>query len=131
MRALPLLVLALMVAVAAPVAAEPVTISGLVAYREGLRLPPGAETTVRLIEVAAAGDPGEVVAETTVQDRMAPPIPFVLSYDPDAVDEAGAYALEAVITLGERILFMSPAPQPLKPPDRSQQVSLVVGLVRD
>ena len=130
MRALPLLVLALMVAVAAPVAAEPVTISGLVAYREGLRLPPGAETTVRLIEVAASGDP-EVVAETTVGDRMAPPIPFVLSYDPDAVDEAGAYALEAVITLGERILFTSPAPQPLKPADRSQQVSLVVGLVRD
>lgn len=130
MRALPLLVLALVVAVAAPVAAEPVTISGLVAYREGLRLPPGAETTVRLIEVAASGDP-EVVAETAVRDRMAPPIPFVLSYDPDAVDEAGAYALEAVITLGERILFMSPAPQPLKPPDRSQQVSLVVALVRD
>lgn len=130
MPALPLLVFALVLSVAVPAAAEPVTISGLVAYREGLRLPPGATTTVRLLELAAAGDP-EVIAETTVADRTAPPIPFVLSYDPGQVEDGTDYALDAAITLGERVLFASAAPQPLKTPDRSHQVSLVVGLVRD
>ena len=109
----------------APVVADPVTISGVVAYQEVVRLPAEAVATVRLVE------DGAVIAQARVEEPRAPPIAFELVYDDSEIDADAGYALEAEIALGERTLFRSPAPQPLKSPASSQTVSLIVRLVRE
>lgn len=106
--------------------AEQVTVSGLVAYFEAVPLPEGAVTTIRMLD-----QDGAAVAISQVEDRRVPPIPFELVYDDAGISTDASYALEAEIALGERTLFRSPEPQPLKAPASSQKVSLVVRFVRD
>lgn len=107
--------------------AEPVEVTGMVAYREGMMLPPAAVTTVRLVE---RGDPGRAFAEVSVADRRAPPIPFTLTYDSGLIDPAIAYALDARISVDGRTLFAGDEPQPVADPLTSRKTSIVVRLQR-
>lgn len=126
MRLLPLIVGTIALIAATVVSANPVTLSGRVAYQEVVRLPPEAVTTVRMLD-----QDGMTVAETRIEGTNAPPIPFELVYDDGAVDEGGSYALEAEISVGDRVAFRSPKPQPVRAPATSHTVSLIVRLARD
>ncbi|MDX1541301.1 MAG: YbaY family lipoprotein [Geminicoccaceae bacterium] len=126
MHILPLIAGMLVLTAVSTVFAEPVTISGRVAYQEVVRLPDGAAATIRMLDGS-----GTTVAEASVEDPGPPPIPFELLYDAGEISTGATYVLEAEIALEDRTLFRSPKPQPLKSPATSQQVSLIVRLVRD
>lgn len=98
------LVLASLLAPMAAAAGE-VTISGEVSYRERIALPEGAVLTVRLAEVSLAGTPGAIVAEQAIDPAGQVPIPFELKVDEAALLPQVKYALQARITVGDRLWF--------------------------
>lgn len=70
---------------------ELLTITGTVAYREKIALPPGAVATVKLVDAD-----GEVLAGTAV-DAPGIPVEFALSVDPAFVGDADKLLLWAAL----------------------------------
>ena len=86
--------------------AESGSVSGTVAYRERMTLPPDAEVRVQLSDVSRPDAAATVIAET----RVAPegrqvPLPFELRHDPAKIDPGHSYAVRATIRAGGRLLF--------------------------
>lgn len=79
---------------AAPRTAE---ITGTVAYRERMALPPGAVVAVRLEDQSRADAPAVTIAQTQVSPITQVPVPFTLSYDPSALKPGMSYGLRADI----------------------------------
>ena len=83
------------------------TIEGSVWYRERMLLPPGAEVSITLEDVARADAKSELLAETRFQPQGGPPWTFTLSYDPAKILDKGRYALRARIELNDKLMFTS------------------------
>lgn len=81
------------------------TLEGSVWYRERIALPPQAEITVRLEDVAKQDVAAEQIALTRFSVQGSPPWSFSLTYDPSKLDAKGRYALRARIELDGRLLF--------------------------
>lgn len=92
-----------------PVAAlaETQSMTGTVTYRERIALPPGARITVQLVDVSRADAPATLLGETVIAPTRQVPVPFSLDYDDDQLHPGHSYALQARITLGERLLFIN------------------------
>lgn len=88
------------------------TISGRVIYLERIALPPGAIVTVELRDVSIADAAAKTLASTRFEAEGSPPYPFELSFDADAIDERHTYALKAMISLGDRLLFTTDTHHP-------------------
>ncbi len=73
------------------------TVSGSVAYRERIALPPDAKIIVSLEDVTRSGKSGSFVAQQTIQPSTQVPIPFNLRYIPAAIDRSHRYAITASI----------------------------------
>jgi putative lipoprotein len=81
-------------------------VTGTVAYRERMALPPDAVVRISLVDASRMGAPAPAIAETTVvaAGRQVP-IPFRLRYDPTRIDQSHAYAVRAEIRSGDRAMF--------------------------
>lgn len=90
----------------ASVAAERV-LNGEVIYRERIALPPGALVTVQLADVSLADAPAAIVAEQKITPTGQVPVPFELKFDTSAILEKNTYALQARITVGDRLMFLN------------------------
>jgi putative lipoprotein len=82
-------------------------LSGTVTYREPIALSPDAIVTVELADVSRQDAPAKVLAEQIIGNPGEPPIPFELSYDPDAIVPNHSYAVQARIEWEGRLLFTS------------------------
>jgi len=83
--------------IAAPMpapAAKP-AVHGRASYRERVKMPPGADFSVRLVDLQRADTPDAVVAATTLPDVAGPPYVFDLPYDPTKLRANGRYGLHA------------------------------------
>ena len=81
-------------------------VTGSVAYRERMALPPDAVVHVSLIDASRMDAVAPVIAETTiVAAGKQVPIPYTLRYDRSRIDATHSYAVRAVIRSGERMLF--------------------------
>ncbi len=72
-------------------------ISGTVAYRERIALPPDAKVIVSLDDVTHAGKSGSFVAQQTIQPSTQVPISFNLRYIPAVIDRSHRYVIKASI----------------------------------
>ncbi|MEA1978303.1 MAG: Gmad2 immunoglobulin-like domain-containing protein [Chloroflexota bacterium] len=77
-------------------------VAGTVSYQQMSVLPPDAVLTVQLQDVSNADAPATVIGETIVTEFEFDgiPIPFAVSYDPEAIDTRNTYALSVRITDG-------------------------------
>ena len=66
-------------------AAEEVTITGEVIYRERIALPPNAVLTVELADVSLADAPAAVIAKQKIDPAGQVPIKFEIEVDPAVV----------------------------------------------
>lgn len=74
------------------------SVSGTVAYRERIALPPNAVVTVRLLDVSRADAAATTIAETVIQTNgRQVPIPFTLAYDPSRIEARNRYVVRATI----------------------------------
>lgn len=89
-----------------PAAEEMGRLTGTIAYKEGMALPPDAEIEVRLADVAKQDVAAYPIAETrfTSQGRQVP-LPFELVYARKAIEPDRSYAVRATIRSGGRLLF--------------------------
>ncbi len=85
------------------------TVSGTVTYRQRTALPPGAVTTVQLQDVSLADAPATILGEQQIaMDGKSVPVPYVIAYDPAAIDPRNTYSVAARITdAGGKLLFIS------------------------
>ena len=83
-------------------------VTGTVFYRQRIALPPEAVVTVRLVDVSRADAAAIVLAEKELATQGSQvPIPFELSYDAALVDPGSSYQIEARISHGDELLFIS------------------------
>lgn len=81
------------------------TLEGRVFYRERIALPPNAEISVQLEDVARADAPATVIATTRFGPEGGPPWDFTLAYDPLQRDARGRYVVRARIEVDGRLWF--------------------------
>ena len=110
-------------------AAEEITISGEVSYRERIALPPNAVLTVRLPDVSLADAPETVVAEQKIDPAGQVPIKFELKFDPAVVQPNVSYALQARITVDDRLLFINDERYSVDP-SKPEPAHLVLKMVK-
>jgi len=92
----------------APKGVKPLaTLSGTVTFQEAITLSPDATLTVVLADVSRQDVPAKVLAEQIIANPGAPPIPFKLSYDPDAIVPSHSYAVQARIEWEGRLVFIN------------------------
>lgn len=124
------LLLAMTAAHAGDKTATPATISGTLAYRERIALPPGAEVIVQLLDASRADAPATVVAERRRSVERQVPIPFSLDFDRAAIDARRHYVLSARIVIGERQLFASDRPVPVLTQGRETVAKLLLKMTK-
>ncbi|AMU92019.1 YbaY family lipoprotein [Sphingopyxis macrogoltabida] len=88
---------------------QPFTVSGSIAYRERIALPPTAQIEVRLDDVSLADAPSRTIARQAFgADGQQVPIDFLLRFDRREIDPRHSYAVSARIT-GEdgKLMFIT------------------------
>ena len=85
----------------------PPVVFGTVTYEEQGTLPANARLEVTLVELSRDGGTAETIANTAVDDPSNPPVRFAIAYDPKRIDEERRHAVEAVIRVGDRVLYRS------------------------
>jgi putative lipoprotein len=103
------------------------TVTGTVAYRERVALPPDAALQVQLSDVSRQDAPAIVVAETTITPAgRQVPLPFELHYDPGAIDQKHPYAVRATIRSGDQLLYTTNTAAPVITRGNPTQVPLML-----
>ncbi len=103
----------------APVPTESNFIHGRATYLERIKIPPGADFTVELVDDQRADTPDAVIATTTLEDVAGPPYDFALQYDPAKVRANGRYGLRAVLRgVDGGLLFNTPTRIAVTPGDQ-------------
>ena len=90
------------------------TVAGEVVYRERIALPPDALLVVELADVSLVDAP-IVIAKRRVAPAGNVPIKFEIGFDPKAIQQGRTYALQARITVGERLMFTTDTSHRLDP----------------
>lgn len=80
-------------------------VSGTATYRERLAMPPDALLEVKLVATTADKAEPRPLASIIVRPTGQVPVPFVLSYDSNAVEPETDYAIEAVLLVDGRPIF--------------------------
>ncbi|MBX3581550.1 MAG: YbaY family lipoprotein [Rhizobiaceae bacterium] len=89
------------------VMAEEAEIVGEVSYRERIALPPNAVLSVKLTDVSLADAPAAVIAEQKVEPAGQVPIKFALKFDPAIIQPKMSYAVQARITVDDKLWFIN------------------------
>ena len=101
--------LSLAACAATPPATQMITVTGSIAYRERIALPPGAQIEVRLDDVSLADAPARNLArQSLTADGKQAPFVFALTIDRAALDPRRSYAVSARITRDDgRLMFIT------------------------
>lgn len=102
-------------------------ITGTVAYRQRISLPPEATVNLRLEDVWAVDAPATTVAETTfATEGKQVPLPFQLTYNPAQIQPTHRYNLRATISAQGQMLFTTTTANPVITRGAPSQVDLVL-----
>lgn len=82
---------------------------GTVNYRERIALPPNATVVVQLVDISLADAPAQVIAEDCISGATGSPIRYRLRFDITKIEPRRAYALQARISDGDRLMFINTA----------------------
>lgn len=114
---------------ATSVAAEKL-MHGTVMFRERIALPPEAVLTVALTDVSLADAPSHIIGKTEVASVLGSPIPFSLSFDPEALAPNHRYALQAKISAGDTLWFVNDEQVEIDPRNPTKPAEINVVMVR-
>jgi uncharacterized lipoprotein NlpE involved in copper resistance len=82
--------------------------------------------TVELLDVSKADAPAEVVANTVFLMPGKPPLPFVLKYDANKIQDGHRYAVRAKIMEQTRLMFVSDTTYPVLDDGKQGPVEILV-----
>jgi len=78
-----------------PAMSAPTAIRGRATYLERIKMPPGADLVVQLVDNQLADTPRAVIASVRLVDVAGPPYEFTLPYDATKLRAGGTYGLHA------------------------------------
>jgi uncharacterized lipoprotein YbaY/phosphoglycolate phosphatase-like HAD superfamily hydrolase len=103
------------------------TITGTVAYRQRIALPPDAVVHVRLEDVSKADAPSTLVSDARVPtEGRQVPIPFRLAYDASKIDASHTYHLRASILSGGSVLFTTTQAYPVLTQGAGREAQIIL-----
>ena len=107
------------------------TVSGSVAYRQRIAMPPEAVLTVRVEEVSRADAPAVLLAETREPfgERQVP-IPFSLQVFSASIDPRFSYVVRASISINDELRFTTTRSYPVLTRGASNKVDLLLEMVQ-
>ncbi|TPM39670.1 YbaY family lipoprotein [Mesorhizobium sp. B2-3-4] len=91
------------------------SVRGEVIYRERIALPPSAVLSVELADVSLSDAPARIIGEQKVKPAGQVPISFEIKFDPSVIRPGMTYALQARITVDDRLMFISDVRHQLDP----------------
>jgi putative lipoprotein len=107
------------------------TVSGTVAYRERMALPPDAAIDVRLEDTSLQDTPAKLVGESVFAAAgQQVPISFQVSFNPADINPAHTYQLRANITINGALAFTSTTSYPVITHGAPIQASLMLQKVQ-
>lgn len=83
------------------------TVSGAIFCRQRVALPPGASVHVKLVDISKQDVSAVTIAEQIITGPVQVPVSFELRYDPDKIDPRFTCAVQARISDGDRLLFIT------------------------
>ena len=105
-------------------------VTGTVAYRERIALPPSATIKVQLVDVSRADAPAIVLGEQVIQaNGRQVPFAFEIAYDPAKIEASHSYAVQARIEDGGQLRFISDQHHAVITRDAPNEVDLVLKAV--
>lgn len=105
-------------------AAEQV-LKGEVMYRERIALPPNAVVSVQLADVSLADAPAAIIGEQTVEPAGQVPVKFEIRFDPSVIQSNMSYALQARITVDDKLWFITDTRHEVDPMTDAPQTLMV------
>ncbi|TIQ34428.1 MAG: META domain-containing protein [Mesorhizobium sp.] len=96
-------------------------LTGEVTYRERIALPPDAVLSVELADVSLADAPATIIGQRQIVPAGQVPIKFEISFDPKAIKPGRTYALQARITVDDRLMFVTDTRHQVDPLDGKPQ----------
>lgn len=96
-------------------------LTGEATYRERIALPPDAVLSVELADVSLADAPATIIGQRKIVPAGQVPIKFEIAFDPTAVKPGRTYALQARITVDDRLLFVTDTRHQVDPLDGKPQ----------
>lgn len=128
--AIALMVLMTVISACAPLETPAARITGSVAYRERIALPPSAVVKVQLVDVSRADAPAVVLGEQLIRaEGRQVPFAFEISYDPKRIEERFTYAVQARIEVDGRLRFINDQRYPVLTRGAGDRVDLLLRAV--
>lgn len=84
------------------------SVKGSVTYRQRIALPSGSVIEVKLVDISRQGTAAITIGEqriVTISQQV--PIPFEIKYNPAEIKQDHSYAVQASITVGGRLRWMT------------------------
>ena len=102
-------------------------VTGTVAYRERIALPPNASIEVKVQDVSRQDAPAKTVAESVfAAEGKQVPIPFQLSYNPADINMAHTYLVRATINVNGKLMFTTTTQYPVLTQGAPSQVTMML-----
>ena len=103
------------------------SVSGTIAYRERVALPPNAAIEVKVQDVSLQDAAAKTIAETVFSpEGKQVPLPFQLSYNPADINQAHSYQVRANISVNGKLMFTSTTAYPVITHGASSQVAIML-----
>ncbi|MHA6684191.1 YbaY family lipoprotein [Mesorhizobium sp. A556] len=100
-------------------------VRGEVLYRERIALPPNAVLSVQLADVSRADAPAAILGEQKIVPAGQVPIKFEIKFDPSVIQTNMSYALQARITVDDKLWFITDTRHQVDPLSREAQTVMV------
>jgi uncharacterized lipoprotein YbaY/heat shock protein HslJ len=101
-------------------------VSGTVAYRERIAMPPDAVIEVVLEDVSRMDAPATVLGSVTIEHPGNVPVAFEIPYDPKTIDERYTYSVRARIVVGGRLRWVSDTVNPVLTRGAGESVNIML-----
>jgi uncharacterized lipoprotein YbaY/heat shock protein HslJ len=110
-------------------AAQDARVTGTIAYRERIALPPTAVVEVTLEDVSRVEVAADVIARAEITWEGQSPIPFELAYDPARIDRGRRYGVRARIVDLDQVLFLTSQPALVITQGRGSDAAVMLTMV--
>ena len=112
-------------AAASAVAIMKDSVTGTLAYRERIALPPDAVVHVQLLDVSRQDVAAMVIDSVTIRPNgRQVPLPFTLHYDTARIQDNATYAVQARISANGQLLFRNDVSYPVITRGNPKQVQM-------
>ena len=103
-----------------------VDVSGSIAYRQRIALPPDAIVVVQVVDTSRADAPRLLAEKRYGLEGAQVPVPFVLTVDRDLVAPGARIVVRASIERGKKLLFTTDRIYPVLTNDQPARADLVL-----